>query len=213
VIRRTPSDAAAGEHDPPAHSRRALIESALAVLGVTALGALAPSRALAAQARSSNSWRYFDSAEAATVEALVAQIIPTDDTPGAREMGVARFIDHALAGFMAPLAAAFRPGLAQFERACRAQHPEQDGFASLSSEQQIAWLGQVEHTPFFNSIQQLTVLGALSMPDYGGNRNGLGWQLIGFEDLHAFTPPFGHYDRDYPGFEASAAAAATAGKS
>ncbi len=28
----------------------------------------------------------------------------------------------------------------------------------------------------------------------------LGWKLLGFEDLHAFQPPFGHYDRDYPGF-------------
>ena len=27
-----------------------------------------------------------------------------------------------------------------------------------------------------------------------------GWKLLGFEDLHAFQPPFGYYDRDYPGF-------------
>ena len=27
-----------------------------------------------------------------------------------------------------------------------------------------------------------------------------GWKLIGFEDRHAFQPPFGYYDRDYPGF-------------
>ena len=24
-----------------------------------------------------------------------------------------------------------------------------------------------------------------------------------FDDVHAFTPPFGYYDRDYPGFEAA----------
>jgi hypothetical protein len=39
-----------------------------------------------------------------------------------------------------------------------------------------------------------------SLPEYGGNRNGAGWTLIGFEDAHIFHPPFGHYDRDYPGF-------------
>ena len=31
--------------------------------------------------------------------------------------------------------------------------------------------------------------------------DGLGWGLIGFQDQHVFSPPFGHYDRDYPGFE------------
>jgi hypothetical protein len=61
-------------------------------------------------------------------------------------------------------------------------------------------LQQVDRTPFFGSLQQLTVLGALTMPQYGGNRDGLGWQLIGFTDQHAFAPPFGYYDRDYPGF-------------
>jgi len=115
-----------------------------------------------------------------------------------------RWFGHALADFMAPLAPALRLGLAEFELTCRAQHAGTEGFATLSSAQQVAWLQQVEHTPFFNSVQQLTVLGALSMPDYGGNHNGLGWQLIGFEDLHAFTPPFGYYDRDYPGFDAAA---------
>jgi hypothetical protein len=44
------------------------------------------------------------------------------------------------------------------------------------------------------------------MPEYGGNREGLGWKLIGFEDRHIFEPPFGYYDRDYPGFEIEPAA-------
>lgn len=206
VARRPGSATLPGEPIAADPGRRELIESALALLGVAALGSLAPVRALAQQASTGNTWRFFSSAEAALIEALAAQIIPSDDTPGAREMGVARFIDHALADFMAPLAEGVRTGLAQFELECRAQHPGAAGFAALTPEQQIAWLPQVEHTPFFNSIQQLTVLGALSMPAYGGNRNGLGWQLIGFEDLHAFTPPFGYYDRDYPGFEAAAAA-------
>ena len=187
--------------DTPAPvSRRAMIEAALAMLGVVALGSIREARATATAARAGTTPRYFTVAEATAVDALVAQIIPTDDTPGAREMGVAQFIDQALAGFLAPLASGFRTGLAEFETSCRAHHEGCDGFAALSAEQQLQWLQQVEHTPFFQSLQQLTVLGALTMPAYGGNRNGLGWQLIGFEDLHAFTPPFGYYDRDYPGF-------------
>jgi hypothetical protein len=46
----------------------------------------------------------------------------------------------------------------------------------------------------------LTVIGMFTMPAYGGNRGGAGWKLLGFEDSHAFHPPFGYYDRDYPGF-------------
>ena len=187
------------------YSRRAMIEGVLGLVGVAALCDLATTHATAAEARSSTTLRFFSADEAATIDALVAQIIPTDETPGAREMGVVRFIDHALAGFLSPLGAAFRTGLTDLEANCRAHHAG-SGFAALSLDWQILWLQRVEHTPFFESLQQLTVLGALTMPAYGGNRNGLGWQLIGFQDLHAFTPPFGYYDRDYPGFSAQAPA-------
>jgi hypothetical protein len=184
------------------YSRRTMIEATLGLLGVAAFCDLATARANAAEARSSTTLRFFSANEATTIDALVAQIIPTDETPGAREMGVVRFIDYALVGFMSPLAAGFRAGLSDFDINCRSHHAGCDGFATLPGDQQIQWLQQVERTPFFESLQQLTVLGALTMPEYGGNRNGLGWQLIGFEDLHAFTPPFGYYDRDYPGFNA-----------
>jgi hypothetical protein len=39
-----------------------------------------------------------------------------------------------------------------------------------------------------------------ALPKYGGNRDHVGWQLIGFPDQHIFQPPFGYYDREYPGF-------------
>ena len=57
-----------------------------------------------------------------------------------------------------------------------------------------------DRTPFFETTRLLTLLGMFSMPAHGGNRNGVGWKLIGFEDRHAFQAPFGYYDRDYPGF-------------
>jgi gluconate 2-dehydrogenase gamma chain len=182
------------------YSRRTMLEAAVGTAGLIALCGLTTMRATAAEASGSSTLRYFTADEADTIDALVAQIIPTDETPGAREMGVVRFIDHALAGFLAPLAPTFRMRLADFDANCRAGHAGRQGFAALTVGQQIDWLRQVEHTPFFESLQQLTVLGALTMPEYGGNRNGLGWQLLGFKDLHAFTPPFGYYDRDYPGF-------------
>jgi hypothetical protein len=37
-------------------------------------------------------------------------------------------------------------------------------------------------------------MGFFSNPQYGGNRDKMGWKLIGFEDAFVFQPPFGFYD-------------------
>ena len=141
-------------------------------------------------------------AEAADVEAIAAQIVPSDDSPGAREAGAIYFIDKALATFFSQLASDYRAQLASFQRGYRERYPAANSFASLTSDQQIEYLTSVEKTPFFNTTRLLTLLGMFTLPVYGGNRNGAGWKLIGFEDRHVFHPPFGYYDRDYPGFSA-----------
>lgn len=141
-----------------------------------------------------------DPSEIADLDAMTAQIIPTDATPGAREAGVVHFIDRALRSFCAPIATEFRAGLAEFRRGVRARYPESPSFAALPHTQQLEWLQSIEHSPFFASVRQLTVLGMFSNPTYAGNRDGIGWRLLGFVDEHVFAPPFGHYDRDYPGF-------------
>jgi len=143
---------------------------------------------------------FFTPQEFAVVEAMAAQIVPSDATPGAREAGAAHFIDRALASFFAYAAPGFRSQLAEFQADCRARHPDADSFATLTHEQQVDWLRTREQTPLFTQARALTLLGLFSLPEYGGNRCGLGWQLIGFEDRHVFAPPFGDYDRDYPGF-------------
>jgi gluconate 2-dehydrogenase gamma chain len=139
-------------------------------------------------------------AEAADIEAVAAQIVPSDDSPGAREAGAVYFIDKALATFFSQLAGDYRSQLAAFQAAVRQRYPAAASFASLTSEQQIEYLTSIDETPFFNTTRLLTLLGMFSLPMYGGNRNGAGWKLIGFEDRHVFHPPFGYYDRDYPGF-------------
>ena len=144
---------------------------------------------------------FLSQAELADVDAITAQIIPTDDTPGAREAGVALFIDRALATFFGRMAPDFRSQLAAFRLRCQAQYPDAGSFAALTHEQQIEFLKQVDRTPFFERMRLLTLVGMFAMPKYGGNRDGVGWQLLGFQDQHIFTPPFGYYDRDYPGFK------------
>lgn len=187
-------------------SRRLLLRALAATLGAAALppnwieiasAAAAPS-ALAPDEKFS----FFSASEAADVEAVAAQIVPTDDTPGAREAGVIHFIDRALATSLSHLGGDYRAQLADFQAAFRQQRPAGDAasFASLAAGQQIEFLKTVDRRPFFEATRLFTLLGMFTMPKYGGNRDEVGWKLLGFEIQHSFQPPFGFYDRDYPGF-------------
>jgi gluconate 2-dehydrogenase gamma chain len=144
---------------------------------------------------------FFALADARDVDAIAAQIIPTDDAPGAREAGAVYFIDRSLTTWLAPQGDAFRTGLRRFQTGFVAAHRE--AFAAADDAAQHAYLVSVEQGDFFQSVRALTLIGLFALPQYGGNRDGVGWQLIGFEDRHVFTPPFGYYDRDYPGFKAA----------
>lgn len=133
--------------------------------------------------------------EAADLEAIAARIVPTDETPGAREAGVIWFIDQAIGGFVASNAGVLREGLASLNRAVAAAHGK-PRFALLAPAEQDALLAGQDRTPFFEDIRLLTLAGLLALPEYGGNREHLGWKLIGFEHRHAWTPPFGYYDAE-----------------
>ncbi|MBS0375779.1 MAG: gluconate 2-dehydrogenase subunit 3 family protein [Proteobacteria bacterium] len=138
-------------------------------------------------------------AEARAVEALAALIVPSDDGPGAREAGALYFIDRSLRTWAAEHASEFRTGLASFVDGFAAAHGGL-AFDAADAEVQADYVRTVESTAFFGGVRALTVIGLFALPAYGGNRGGAGWKLIGFDDQHAFSPPFGDYDRDYPGF-------------
>jgi gluconate 2-dehydrogenase gamma chain len=187
-------------------SRRALLQAIATTIGAAALPLSWADIAQASQAAGRQTKvTFLSAAEAADIEAVAAQIVPTDDTPGAREARVIYFIDRALATFLAQVAGEYRAHLAVFQAAFRRAHPEAASFASLSSDQQIAYLKTVDRTPFFATTRILTLLGMFSLPAYGGNQDNIGWKLLGFETQHMTQPPFGYYDRDYPGFTADAA--------
>jgi gluconate 2-dehydrogenase gamma chain len=186
-------------------SRRSLLQAIAAALATAAapLGWAETAHAIAqahAVAPIGGEISLLSAGEAADIEAVASQIIPTDDLPGAREAGVVYFIDRALATFLSQLAADYRAQLAAFQLRCREQYPGAASFASLTPPQQVAYLNGVDQTPFFNTTRLLTLLGMFSLPAYNGNRDRIGWTLIGFEDHHVFHPPFGYYDRGYPGF-------------
>jgi gluconate 2-dehydrogenase gamma chain len=184
-------------------SRRDALRSlgaALAAAGLLDLPAMARAAHdahVAAQSPGPIVYTLLGAADAADVEALTAQIVPSDDTPGAREAGVTFFIDRGLASFFAHWRPSFMSGLAQFQAAARAAYPQAVSFAALPPETQIEFLHTVDSTPFFDQARLLTICGMFSSPAYGGNRGGAGWKLLGFEDQHIFEPPFGYYDREY----------------
>jgi len=188
-------------------SRRAFLVALANAFGVSTAGLCWPKVAnaahnahAAAQASEVPPTRFFNSADAADVDAIAATIIPDGAAPGAHEAGVIHFIDRALSTFFSVLAQEFRVQLAAFQNACREQNTDAATFADLPPERRIAFMRTVEQTPFFEQMRLLTLLGMFSSPAYGGNVDGAGWKLLGFEDRHVFAPPFGWYDRDYPGF-------------
>jgi gluconate 2-dehydrogenase gamma chain len=139
-------------------------------------------------------------AEAAEVDAIANLIVPASATPGARQARVLYFIDNALGSFFAAQLPAFRQGLADFQTAHAARHGGAQAFSAAPEAQQIAWLHEVDKTPFFLAVRRLTVLGLIALPKYGGNHDMQGWKVIGVVDRHVWQPPFGDYDKDYGGF-------------
>jgi gluconate 2-dehydrogenase gamma chain len=137
----------------------------------------------------------FSPAEALEISAIASQIIPSDDSPGAREAGVIHFIDRALATFDAEKRGLYTAGLADAERERAKMFPGSKTIAELTADQQIQLLEAIEKTDFFEQVRTHCIMGFFGNPSYGGNRDQAGWKLIGFDDRFEFEPPFGYYDR------------------
>jgi len=134
--------------------------------------------------------------EAREIEAVAARIVPTDETPGAREAGAIRFIDRALETFQADALPLARQGVADLATRATAADSAVHAFSELPGDAQDRILREIEDGPFFGMIRMLTVLGMFTDPEHGGNRDKVGWQLLGFEDRYRWVPPFGYYDEE-----------------
>ena len=131
-------------------------------------------------------------AEADTLEAIVARIIPSDENgPGAAEARAAHYIDRALVGPLRSSRGAYAAGLAALD--AYAQSAKGAPFTRLSEQDQDAVLTDMEKnvatgfTPnasaFFNLLRTHTIQGTFCDPYYGGNANFVGWDLIGYPGL------------------------------
>lgn len=129
-------------HGPetPVLARRAALLRLGALCGLAGLGDLGlVADALAAPPAAKGMPELLTPAELGLTALLAELIIPRTDTPGARDVGAHRTVDHLLAVCApAPMQAAFRAGLARVDAAGRADGGK--GFAALPAARQRALL-------------------------------------------------------------------------
>ena len=138
--------------------------------------------------------QHFTREQAAEIEAFASRIIPSDDTPGAREAGVVYFIDRGLATFARDQQPVFAEGLAKLPIDVGAKVRGQTRLSALPPAQQDEVIKSIERTPFFGVIRFGTIAGMFSLPSYGGNKDFAGWNLLGQQQAMEFKAPFSWYD-------------------
>ena len=165
-------------------------------------------------------FEFFTPEEAAEVEAIASRIIPSDETPGAKEAGVVYFIDRALVTFASDSQKAYREGLPELHAILAEKFPAARKFSAATAEQQDAVLEELSKAspttrarrgnraapnsqPFFETVRYHAIAGFLIDPDSDrrGNKDGVGWKVIGRDPGHVFQSPFGDLDKNYPGWQ------------
>jgi gluconate 2-dehydrogenase gamma chain len=182
-------------------SRRELLK----VAGAAGAAALAPASLAAASpapaapvslpalplARTTLPLLNLTAAETEILSAMVERLIPADDLgPGALDAGVLRFIDRALGEAESESADDYRAGLAALDRYSR--YSRGAPFVELSPRDQDSVLIDVQtgaatgagtgfegsSAAFFNLVKDHTWQGMFGDPQYGGNAEFAGWDLI-----------------------------------
>jgi gluconate 2-dehydrogenase gamma chain len=142
---------------------------------------------------------FLNPVEGAAVDAVTARIMPGDaNDPGAREADVVTYIDRSLAGFMRDQQGFYREALRALDGFCEEKHGAR--FADLPTAAQDALLAcldgaasgggqdqELSEDPrarllvrLFAMLREHTIQGMFGDPAYGGNRDTVGWRLVGF---------------------------------
>ncbi len=156
-------------------TRRAVLASAaiVPVAALTSSAQQAPQGALTA-------------AQMNTLKAFVDRLIPEDELgPGAVAAGAHNYINVQLAGYLAAEKDAFAAGLDGLNT--YSQRVAGGPFAELSAEKRDEIMiamdtgkadGFTNARNFFTRARRLTLEGTFGDPHYGGNNNGIGWDII-----------------------------------
>lgn len=125
--------------------------------------------------------------QAQLLDAIAARLFPTTDTPGAVEAGALFYIDQALAGPFPELLPFYTKALRAVDRHAKEQFAA--AFVKLSKEQQDSVLKDFEAgrvsmyakaTEFFETVRAHVLEGVFGEPNYRGNKDLIGWKLVGF---------------------------------
>lgn len=150
--------------------------------------------------RRSFAYMFFNETEARTVEAIAERVFPSDSWGGgAREAEVIIYIDRALAGYGKNLQRLYRRGVGELNQYTFSHYGDKTFFELTDGEKDVV-LTQLETWgipvvsggtdlrstneallgEFFGAVRLHTLEGMFCDPMYGGNRNAIGWKLIGF---------------------------------
>src|SRR6266550_5656872 len=192
----------------------------------TALAPVAPAQAQVIQAAAPapaaklpDGYMFLRPQEAQFIEAVVDHMVPKDElTPSGTELGIATYIDRALAGgwgqgerlymqgpwgkgtpnqgYQLPLtpAALYRAGIKATNAHCLKTYGKSfDALNEQQREEVLVGLSAAKITfpdglpvrTFWGTVYQTVMEGMFSDPIYGGNRDKVGWRMIGFPGIVA----------------------------
>ncbi len=118
--------------------------------------------------------KFFSPEEAKWIAAIMNQIVPADDRPGAVEAGCLHYLDRQLGSALKRFVIPYRSGLKAFQL-------KEPKFLEMSSSQQIEALQKMDREPFFEMLVDHTMQGFYGSPEHGGNRDEASWKMMGIE--------------------------------
>lgn len=148
----------------------------------------------------------FTNAEWAVMVAAVDRILPKDQDPGAVDADVPEYIDRILQSKeLTRMREDFVGGLGALDRRAAKRFGTDAsvpfGFAQLTEAQKDELLsdfkdyeGDKGDAKWYEILLVLTMEGFLGDPSYGGNKDGVGWKLTGYDFVPrtAAPPPKGY---------------------
>ena len=137
-------------------------------------------------------WHYLNEEEITLLDAIVEQIIPTDDFPGGKWANVSNFIDKQLSTYYRKHQHAYHEGLSAFEKTVIQIKGKK--FAELPFAEQTAMLEKMEAgefpgdywqenppADFFDMVRQHSMQGFYGSPVHGGNREYISFHMLGLD--------------------------------
>lgn len=143
-------------------------------------------------------YRFFSTEEASLADAIVEQIIPTDEWLGAKDAGVTNFIDKQLVGHFSRFQENYRSGLNSIMVTCRElygkpfevlswsdqteflKEMERGSFSELIINNEKVWENGADRS-FFGLIRNHTMAGYYGSPRHGGNYKYVSYRMIGLD--------------------------------